>query len=125
MNHEPMTYQLTIDGQEYVQEAVALTVTNAGNVGRKGYAFLPGISVNDGLLDIIVYIHCRQGLGRGPSMAIAYLLKMGATYDDALATVKRVRSFINPRPVQVQRLKELEMYFREQDVAVKELVPKV
>jgi protein tyrosine phosphatase (PTP) superfamily phosphohydrolase (DUF442 family) len=72
-----------------------------------------------------VYIHCRQGLGRGPSMAIAYLLKMGATYEDALATVKRVRSFINPRPVQVQRLKELEAYFREQDAAVKELVPKV
>jgi diacylglycerol kinase (ATP) len=53
MNHEPTTYQLTIDGKEYVQEAVALTVTNAGNVGRKGYDFLPGISVTDGLLDVI------------------------------------------------------------------------
>lgn len=58
-----------------------------------------------------VYIHCRQGLGRGPSMVIAYLLKLGTTYDDAYALVKRVRTFINPRPSQVARLKELEIYF--------------
>lgn len=60
-----------------------------------------------------VYIHCRQGLGRGPSMAIAYLLKMGATFDDAFATVKKVRTFINPRPAQVKRLKELEAYYKK------------
>jgi dual specificity MAP kinase phosphatase len=58
-----------------------------------------------------VYIHCRQGLGRGPTMAIAYLMRMGATYADAFAAVKRVRPFIRPRRVQVQRLKELEAYF--------------
>jgi dual specificity MAP kinase phosphatase len=58
-----------------------------------------------------VYIHCRQGLGRGPSMAIAYLLKKGTTYEDALALVKRVRPFIHPRPSQVERLKELERYY--------------
>lgn len=60
-----------------------------------------------------VYIHCRQGLGRGPSMAIAYLLKMGATYEDAFATVKKVRTFINPRPLQIKRLKELEAYYKK------------
>jgi dual specificity MAP kinase phosphatase len=58
-----------------------------------------------------VYIHCRQGLGRGPTMAIAYLLKMGETYEDAFLTVKAARSFIRPRAVQVARLKELEAYF--------------
>ena len=62
-----------------------------------------------------VYIHCRQGLGRGPSMAMAYLLKKGATYNDALATIKRVRTFINPTKVQVMRLKELESYFRQME----------
>lgn len=61
-----------------------------------------------------VYIHCRQGLGRGPSMAIAYLLKIGTTYDDAFALVKSVRTFINPRPAQRERLKELEKYYAEQ-----------
>jgi dual specificity MAP kinase phosphatase len=61
-----------------------------------------------------VYIHCRQGLGRGPSMAIAYLMKTGTTYEDAFRLVKRVRPFINPRPSQVERLKELEQYFIRQ-----------
>jgi len=61
-----------------------------------------------------VYIHCRQGLGRGPTMTIAYLLKTGLTFDDAFALVKRVRTFINPRPVQIERLKELEAYYKEQ-----------
>ncbi|MBC7388565.1 MAG: dual specificity protein phosphatase family protein [Opitutaceae bacterium] len=58
-----------------------------------------------------VYIHCRQGHGRGPSMAIAYLLKIGTTYDDAYNLVKRVRTFINPRIEQIERLKELEEYY--------------
>jgi len=60
-----------------------------------------------------VYIHCRQGIGRGPSMAIAYLLKLGTTFDDAFALVKFVRPFINPRPLQIARLKELENYYIE------------
>ena len=71
-----------------------------------------------------VYIHCRQGLGRGPTMAIAYLLKMGATYKDAFATVKAVRTFINPRPGQIMRLQELEEYFKQHNDTVKELIPK-
>ena len=64
-----------------------------------------------------VYIHCRQGLGRGPSMVIAYLLKMGTTFDDAFALVKSVRPFIHPTPKQIQRLKELEIYFKESPTA--------
>ena len=60
-----------------------------------------------------VYIHCRQGLGRGPSMAIAYLLKIGTTYEDAFALVKSVRPFIHPTPSQIERLKELESYYKE------------
>jgi len=61
-----------------------------------------------------VYIHCRQGLGRGPTMTIAYLLSTGLTYDDAFMLIKKVRTFINPRPSQIKRLKELETFYREQ-----------
>jgi protein-tyrosine phosphatase len=61
-----------------------------------------------------VYVHCRQGLGRGPTMAIAYLIKLSMTYRDAYDMVRKVRIFINPRPGQVKRLKELEVYYREQ-----------
>jgi len=59
----------------------------------------------------IVYVHCRQGLGRGPTMAIAYLIKKGMTYEGAYNTIRRVRIFINPRPGQIKRLKELETYY--------------
>ncbi len=62
-----------------------------------------------------VYIHCRQGLGRGPTMTIAYLLKTGLTYDDAFMLVKKARTFINPRPLQIQRLKELEELYKNQN----------
>jgi dual specificity MAP kinase phosphatase len=60
-----------------------------------------------------VYIHCRQGLGRGPTMATAYLLKTGLTLKDALALIRKARPFINPRPGQIARLKELETYYQD------------
>jgi hypothetical protein len=60
-----------------------------------------------------IYIHCRQGLGRGPTMTIAYLLKTGLTYDDAFKLVQKVRTFINPRPGQIARLRELEAYYNK------------
>jgi protein-tyrosine phosphatase len=60
-----------------------------------------------------VYIHCRQGLGRGPTMCIAYLISTGLTYDDAFGLVKKVRTFIDPRPSQIQRLRELEKYYTD------------
>jgi dual specificity MAP kinase phosphatase len=60
-----------------------------------------------------IYIHCRQGLGRGPTMAIAYLLKTGLTVEDAITLIKKARPFINPRPSQLERLKELEKYYEE------------
>ena len=53
----------------------------------------------------------RQGLGRGPTMTIAYLLKTGLTFDDAIAMVKKVRTFINPRKSQVEVLKQLQQHF--------------
>jgi protein-tyrosine phosphatase len=59
----------------------------------------------------IVYVHCRQGLGRGPTMAMAYLIKLGMTYEGAYNTIRSVRIFINPRPGQIKRLKELETYY--------------
>jgi hypothetical protein len=62
-----------------------------------------------------VYIHCRQGLGRGPTMAIAYLIKTGLTYNEAYKLVRKVRTFINPRPGQIERLKELEQYYRDKN----------
>jgi dual specificity MAP kinase phosphatase len=74
----------------------------------KGAAFIDDEIKNNGK----VYVHCRQGLGRGPTMALAYLIKTGLTFDDAFRLIKRVRPFIDPKPEQIQRLKELEEYYR-------------
>ncbi len=60
-----------------------------------------------------VYIHCRQGLGRGPTMAAAYLLKTGLTLEDALALIRSARPFINPPRGQLARLKELETFYQQ------------
>jgi dual specificity MAP kinase phosphatase len=75
---------------------------------RKGAIFIENEIKNKGK----VYVHCRQGLGRGPTMALAYLIKTGLTFNDAFALVRRVRTFINPRAEQISRLKELEAYYR-------------
>lgn len=47
-------YRLKIDGLELITEGVSLTVTNSGNMGVAGLELLPGISVTDGKLDIII-----------------------------------------------------------------------
>ena len=73
----------------------------------KGADFIDNEIKNGG----IVYVHCRQGLGRGPTMAIAYLIKTGLTYADAYDLVKSIRIFINPQRSQIQRLRELEAYY--------------
>lgn len=55
-----------------------------------------------------VYVHCHWGEGRGPTMAIAYLMSTGMVYDDAVALIKKARPFIYPTTPQVARLKEFE-----------------
>jgi protein-tyrosine phosphatase len=74
----------------------------------KGADFIDEEIKNNG----IVYVHCRQGLGRGPTMAMAYLIKKGMTYKGAYDLIRAVRIFINPRPGQIKRLKELEAYYK-------------
>ncbi|MBA3283871.1 MAG: dual specificity protein phosphatase family protein, partial [Nitrosopumilus sp.] len=55
-----------------------------------------------------VYIHCRFGEGRGPTMAIAYLISTGLTLEHAIELVKKVRIFIRPTVVQIEQLKKFE-----------------
>ncbi len=57
MKTEPISYKMKIDGREIVEEGVALTVTNCGNIGIEDYSFLPDISIHDGLLDVILLNH--------------------------------------------------------------------
>jgi diacylglycerol kinase (ATP) len=53
-NAEPIKYQLEIDGKYIEESGVSLTVTNSGNMGIGDFALQPGISITDGLLDVIL-----------------------------------------------------------------------
>ncbi len=55
-----------------------------------------------------VYIHCRSGVGRGPTMLIAYLLSTGYELKEAIKLIKQVRNFINLTAVQMDRLIDFE-----------------
>ena len=57
MKTEPVKYRMKIDGLKILEEGVALTVTNCGNIGIEDYSFLPDISINDGFLDVILLNH--------------------------------------------------------------------
>lgn len=61
-----------------------------------------------------VYIHCRSGEGRGPTMTIAYLMSTGMLYEDAYAFVKKIRTFIKPTEPQIRQLKKLEKIFQKE-----------
>jgi dual specificity MAP kinase phosphatase len=41
-----------------------------------------------------VYIHCRQGEGRGPTMGAAYLIHTGQSVDEAISTIRDTRPFL-------------------------------
>lgn len=60
-----------------------------------------------------VYIHCAGGIGRAPTMAAAYLISTGKTTEEALAMIKRVRSFILLTPPQLEQLNAYERAIRE------------
>lgn len=58
-----------------------------------------------------VYIHCWEGLGRGPTMAAAYLISTGLTLDEAWEKIRKVRPFIRPTDVQIKQLETFLMTY--------------
>jgi dual specificity MAP kinase phosphatase len=55
-----------------------------------------------------VYVHCRLGEGRGPTMVAAYLISIGLNLKMAFEQIKKVRRFINPTKEQLSQLKKFE-----------------
>jgi diacylglycerol kinase (ATP) len=51
---QPVTYMIEMDGTMIEETSVSLTITNSGNIGIGDFALQPGISVTDGLLDVIL-----------------------------------------------------------------------
>jgi dual specificity MAP kinase phosphatase len=55
-----------------------------------------------------VYVHCMLGVGRSATLVIAYLIASGMSFDEALATLRYRRPFIQPTASQEARLREFE-----------------
>jgi len=55
-NAEPIIFKMIIDGEVINESGVTLTITNAGNIGIGDFSILPGISVKDGFLDVVLMI---------------------------------------------------------------------
>lgn len=51
-----------------------------------------------------VYIHCKSGVGRAATMAVAYLVDTGLSPDEAWAAVRRIRPFVRPTSVQIEQI---------------------
>ena len=60
-----------------------------------------------------VYVHCRWGEGRGPSMAAAYLMSTGMTLEESLQLIKQTRSFIRLSKSQLEQLQKYEIYLNK------------
>lgn len=67
---------------------------------QKGVDFIRGVVDGGGK----VYIHCKGGIGRAPTMAAAYFVSRGMTVDQAIALIKSRRPFINITPPQMEAL---------------------
>jgi diacylglycerol kinase (ATP) len=47
-------YTIAVDGQTFTSDGLTCIVANSGNMGQAGVNLIPGIAVDDGLLDVIV-----------------------------------------------------------------------
>lgn len=72
-----------------------------------GVAFIQQTIETDGK----VYIHCRSGVGRAPTLAAAYLVSRGHALTDALQLIQKVRPFIQVTPAQLDRLRQFAIAY--------------
>ena len=61
-----------------------------------------------------VYIHCWEGLGRGPTMAAAYLVSTGMSPEEAWDKIRETRPFIRPTEVQKQQIVAFATHYKPQ-----------
>lgn len=59
-----------------------------------------------------VYIHCWEGVGRGPTMLAAYLVSTGMKPSEAWAKIRAVRPFIRPTLPQIEQIDRLAALYQ-------------
>jgi predicted protein tyrosine phosphatase len=82
--HLPVT-----DGMEPSQEQL-----------REGVSFIKEQIDSGGT----VYVHCKLGIGRAPTLAAAYLMSTGLSADQAWDRIRAVRPFVRPSKRQLDAL---------------------
>lgn len=58
-----------------------------------------------------VYIHCKNGHGRAPSLVAGYFIHKGKSYKDAMSLIKSKRPEIHLKQTQVRALKKFEKLY--------------
>lgn len=56
-----------------------------------------------------VYVHCRAGVGRAPTLVACYLVSKGMTPNEAWRAIRARRPFIYPTAPQLQ---QVELYYK-------------
>lgn len=56
-----------------------------------------------------IYVHCRRGHGRAPTLAAAYLMNEGMGLEDALRLIKKKRPAVHLNERQVSALKKFSL----------------
>ncbi|WP_299024221.1 dual specificity protein phosphatase family protein [uncultured Thermanaerothrix sp.] len=64
-----------------------------------------------------VYIHCASGVGRAPTLAVAYLVSTGLMVEQAWDMIRQVRPFIRPTLVQRRQVERFAQWWRQREQA--------
>lgn len=102
-------HDLTLDGSTYSQDTYCHLPTpddDAPSLAHiaKGVEFIHSAVSGGGK----VYIHCSAGVGRAPTMAVAYLMSCGYDLCEAIGMVRKARAFVNMTQPQMGLLQGLD-----------------
>lgn len=67
-----------------------------------------GVATLDSLIQTKqkVYVHCKNGHGRGPTLVAAYFISLGQSVTEAIDTIKQKRPSIHLDQVQIEALEK-------------------
>jgi len=108
-----ITVDISLQGEDVdtpfgVEEFVWIPVKN--NTPPTPDQITMGVSVINNAIRLgkKIYVHCRFGHGRGPTMVAAYLVSLGKTAEDAVAFIASKRNAVHLTDSQMAALKQFE-----------------
>lgn len=111
IQHEGITVDLSLekerlDQPEGVEFYVWIPVTDHTALSQDQLRF--GVTTLQQLVQMgkKIYVHCKNGHGRAPSLVAAYLTQQAYTADEAAAYIKKQRPVIHLDPEQLEAVKQ-------------------